>query len=91
MSYLWKGRSNPKEWCNVSTWSNKTGYRSIFRYGTVEDKLLLKEPSNRNKGKKKQSGAAAGGGPKRKRSTIVRHSSSNTTHEVKNARISLKN
>ena len=67
MSYSWKGRSNPKEY-GVSTWSNKTGYtRFILRYGTV----VLKEPSNRNKGgKNKKQGGAAGGGLKRERSTL---------------------
>ena len=48
VSYLWKGRSNPKEY-SVGTWSNKTSYASIVTFGTVEDKLQLKEPSNWNK------------------------------------------
>ena len=66
MLYSWKGRSNPKEY-GVSTWSNKTGYtRFILRYGTV----VLKEPSNRNKGKNKKQGGAAGGGLKREHSTL---------------------
>ena len=57
VAYLWKDRSNPKEY-SVGTWSNRISYASIMKYGTAADKQLLKEPSNRNK---------AGNGVRRKR------------------------
>ena len=65
VSYLWKGRSNPKEY-SVGTWSNKTSYASIITYGTAEDKLLLKEPSNRNKVKR-----GVGGLPRKRTRTTL--------------------
>lgn len=65
VSYLWKERSNPREY-SVGTWSNKTSYSAIKKFGTVSDKMHLTEPTNRNKDK--QSARR-----KRKRSINTKH------------------
>ena len=54
VSYLWKERSNPKEY-TIGTWSNKVSYSSIKKFGTDADKSYLTEPSNRNNNKQKTS------------------------------------
>ena len=53
LSYLWKDRSNPREF-SVGTWSNKCSYGSVLKYGTQGDKSYLKEPTKRNKTKQQQ-------------------------------------
>lgn len=51
VSYLWKERSNPREY-GVGTWSNKISYSSIKKFGTNSDKTFLTEPTKRNKEKR---------------------------------------
>jgi hypothetical protein len=65
VSYLWKGRSNPKEY-SLGTWSNKVSYSAIKKFGSNSDKAYLLEPSNRNKDKRNA-------GRKRTRSTSIKH------------------
>ena len=69
VSYVWKERTNPKEY-SVGTWSNRTGYASVKKHGTENDKTYLKEPTSRNK--EKQDGA------KRKRKA-----KENTKHPIR--------
>ena len=70
VSYVWNRgqRSNPKEF-SVATWSRSISRGEIAKFGTESDKLLLKEPTNRNK-----AGAVAGGKRKRQpKSKNVKH------------------
>jgi hypothetical protein len=70
VSYVWNRgqRSNPKEF-SVATWSKSISRGEIAKLGTESDKLLLKEPTNRNK-----AGAVAGGKRKRQpKSNNVKH------------------
>ena len=50
VSYLWKERSNPREY-SIGTWSNKISYSSIKKFGTDRDKTFLTEPTKRNQDK----------------------------------------
>jgi len=69
VSYLWNRgqRSNPNEF-SVATWSRFTSYGQIKKFGTESDKLLLKEPTNRNK-----AGAAGGKRKRQLKTKNVKH------------------